>query len=784
MKLIRLGLLGAFLVLFLCLTALAETEGPFCCQIEKKTTDWTENCYVDKFDSSKGVLQSVTVTIESCGYQDFSLDSEDSSARTFTVTSTGSTTTTMPDGSTVDLVLTPQVQVYDLSADSDGWPPDFIGDDAFSFSISDCQNDEIVINDASGLAYFIGAGEQVNFETFATGAATVAGGGAYLYQVNTQIETEICVTYVYQPYLCIRGSKINDCTEMGLEGWTITLKDAAGNPIDTTTTGADGSYEFCNLLPGSYQVCETVEAGWTPVGDVCIPVELIDADAADRDFRNRPLLCIKGKKLDACTGEGLADWEIFLTGYGSTTTGADGSYEFCNLEPGLYEVCEELRAGWTPVGPTCIQVELDCENAEGRDFENIPPMCIEGYKLNACTGEPISGWEIFLKDDTGTTISSKFTEADGSYEFCDLRAGSYEVSEEIRTGWTPDGPTTIPVTLVCEDATDVNFENIPPLCIEGYKLDACDGSGLEDWTIKLYSEYGLEMASVTTGLDGKYSFCNLVPGTYTVCEIPQDGWTPVGEPCQEVTLVCEDETDVNFENKPTHCISGSKINDADGLGLEGWTITLTKPDGTTETTTTDANGAYSFCGLLDGTYTVCETMQDGWTPVGETCITVPLDCEDSTGNDFVNAPEEEEQCETAWAKIEPSTCFPGTGNWGWYTMIPGGTITPEAPYSEEGAIWAGAAKCDLSKGTMVGTAYVTLTATELHVATDLLDSCEAEDMHIWVGYGYPSGPVGRYPYRDADVTLRQPLDTSEDIYIAVHWGDMCCSKCFFDGTCS
>jgi len=163
---------------------------------------------------------------------------------------------------------------------------------------------------------------------------------------------------------------------------------------------------------------------------------------------------------------------------------------------------------------------------------------------------------------------------------------------------------------------------------------------------------------------------------------------------------------------------------------------------------------------------------------------VPLDCEDSTGNDFVNAPEEEEQCETAWAMIEPQTCFPGTGNWGWYTMIPGGTITPEAPYSEEGAIWAGAAKCDLSKGTMVGTASVTLTATELHVATDLLDSCEAEDMHIWVGYGYPSGPVGRYPYRDADATLRQPLDTSKDIYIAVHWGDMCCSKCFFDGTCS
>ena len=56
-------------------------------------------------------------------------------------------------------------------------------------------------------------------------------------------------------------------------------------------------------------------------------------------------------------------------------------------------------------------------------------------------------------------------------------------------------------------------------------------------------------------------------------------------------------------------INGSQ-NDGE-TGIEGVTLTLTKPDGTKATTTTDATGAYSFDNLLPGDYTVTITTPEG-----------------------------------------------------------------------------------------------------------------------------------------------------------------------------
>ncbi len=65
------------------------------------------------------------------------------------------------------------------------------------------------------------------------------------------------------------------------------------------------------------------------------------------------------------------------------------------------------------------------------------------------------------------------------------------------------------------------------------------------------------------------------------------------------------------------CINGSKVG-CDNEPLSGWTITLTKPDGSTATDVTDDNGEYSFCDLPAGSYKVCEETRPGWYPVGQT----------------------------------------------------------------------------------------------------------------------------------------------------------------------
>jgi hypothetical protein len=53
--------------------------------------------------------------------------------------------------------------------------------------------------------------------------------------------------------------------------------------------------------------------------------------------------------------------------------------------------------------------------------------------------------------------------------------------------------------------------------------------------------------------------------------------------------------------------------DLDEVGLAGWQVQLTGP--TTQSITTDGNGAYSFTGLSAGTYTVCVLAPMGWTQI-------------------------------------------------------------------------------------------------------------------------------------------------------------------------
>jgi len=78
---------------------------------------------------------------------------------------------------------------------------------------------------------------------------------------------------------------------------------------------------------------------------------------------------------------------------------------------------------------------------------------------------------------------------------------------------------------------------------------------------------------------------------------------------------------INVSIANNSCISGTKFNDTNSnatrdpgeAGLPGWTIRLTRPDGTSINATTDANGGYKFENLTSGTYRVSEIRQSNWT---------------------------------------------------------------------------------------------------------------------------------------------------------------------------
>mgnify|MGYP000986188097 CR=1 FL=1 len=363
--------------LLLSFSASAETTPPSCGEVPIQQLNYAKTAEVDKFDPSLGELKSVTITVEACGYAWRTLTNQDKipTGVDYTAILVANMVSDIPGvgeqyfeiGETFKFHLMPG-ESYEMLIGSQASPK--------------CDYGEFTISDPADLAKYVGAGQKIQIPVVTNSGIQVSGSTEWSSSGETYMGVIICVTYEYDVPACISGRKINDRTGQGIEGWTINLlKDGA--VIDTTQTDSDGYYEFCDLLPGNYRICEEDRDGWMHVDSSCRDITLSGEDVEDVDFHNVPLLCISGHKFNSKTGEGLSGWTIQLkdsTGavIATTTTGTGGYYEFCGLEAGDYEVCEVLKPGWNAVGQICIDVTLISQDSTDNDFENEPiiPPCV------------------------------------------------------------------------------------------------------------------------------------------------------------------------------------------------------------------------------------------------------------------------------------------------------------------------------------------------------------------------------------------------------------------------
>jgi uncharacterized protein (DUF2141 family) len=232
----------------------------------------------------------------------------------------------------------------------------------------------------------------------------------------------------------------------------------------------------------------------------------------------------------------------------------------------------------------------------------------------------------------------------GSVTFTDVASGTYSVTEVSQPkGWTQTDNTCSSVTIpddgsVC-NIVDTNNKSLGS--IRGTKYEDWDGDGkpfetkwedpLKGFTIYLDTNNNNQLDSgeptSVTDKNGLYSFVNLPAGTYHVREVQKDGWIstyPSSNPANDEYAVNlsagQNVKKKDFGNFKLGTISGMKFNDKDGDGrkdsgeggLSGIIITLKGPKGLTLTTTTAADGSYSFTGLKAGTYTLSETVPSGW----------------------------------------------------------------------------------------------------------------------------------------------------------------------------
>jgi uncharacterized repeat protein (TIGR01451 family) len=447
-----------------------------------------------------------------------------------------------------------------------------------------------------------------------------------------------------------------DSSGPGLSGWTIKLfkKDSSGT-YRTTTTGADGSYSFANLPSGKYYVTEDISSkpGWTQkhTPDHSNSSNYIDMTSGSTTHTGLNFFNYKPSKItvfkyyekqgDDCDGhEGHVDepldhvWFTLSGGPDGISqrehTGDDGTFTWDDLKPGTYTLTEEPPDGFYAPGGNTSSVTVDLGECKTVDIKNEKTVDLDVHKYHVQDHdhEANADYEGVWFRLTGPGYDkSDETDHDGDLTFTGLIPGStYTLTETLPDGhYAPDGTTHV-FTAVAGTDKSYSIANADAASVEITKYD--DANNNKTWdTGEAYldREFKIVGAGGTfegdTGADGKLTFGNLKPGTYTLTEenMPP-GWTVTADKSMsDFVLASGDCYQVSIANFLPATINIFKFNDLNDDGeqagagedaMAGINFTLTGPGGP-YAGVTDGDGRISFTGLVAGKYTLSETLP-GW----------------------------------------------------------------------------------------------------------------------------------------------------------------------------
>ena len=151
------------------------------------------------------------------------------------------------------------------------------------------------------------------------------------------------------------SGRVLDASGNGVANVTVTL---SGAQSATMTTGSDGSYQFTSLAAGNYIVTPS-KTGYAFTPSSASMTNLSASQTANFTARAAPVTyTIGGKVLD---GGGNAEAGVTVTLSGatsaSTTTAADGGYQFTGLAAGSYTVAPS-KNGYSFVPPSSAFTSL------------------------------------------------------------------------------------------------------------------------------------------------------------------------------------------------------------------------------------------------------------------------------------------------------------------------------------------------------------------------------------------------------------------------------------------
>ncbi|OQX23245.1 MAG: hypothetical protein BWK80_27000, partial [Desulfobacteraceae bacterium IS3] len=463
-------------------------------------------------------------------------------------------------------------------------------------------------------------------------------------------------------YHDVNGDKVQSITESGISGVNIVLLDSSGKEVNTKATDAYGVYVFENVSPGTYTVKETDPDGWLSSTANELPVTVPSGGVGTANFGDYEIATIGGTVWDDVNGnlsqdageQGICGVVVTLTdSSGAATvavTDADGIYLFENIVPGTYTVRETDPAAFVSTTGNEVSVTVPENGAGFANFGDRQINTISGRVFNDANGDrTVSPNEkgLFnvkielLGADGITVIATTYTDADGTYNFNNVAPGNYTVRETDPGAYTSTTPNDVAVSMSPGGTATADFGDRETGSINGTVYNDIDSSGTKGAgesgigavTVQLFTGAGTTpIATAVTDVSGRYSFHNLVPGSYRVEETDPAGYASTTDNELTVSVTADQPGIADFGDLQGIKISGKVFNDAnanktqgdDEESISGVTVTLFDKDGNEVATTETTITGYVFENLRPGTYTVEETDPDLYNSTTENEITLTL----------------------------------------------------------------------------------------------------------------------------------------------------------------
>lgn len=390
--------------------------------------------------------------------------------------------------------------------------------------------------------------------------------------------------------------QINSPDGTPIEGASVELESTQGFSYKhTSSTGASGLCRLLILQTGTYRITAHAE-GYSPAED-----QVIISDSTEREQTRilalrTPVYSVKGWVMTH-SGKPVKDATVTINVSsdariaGVTHTPRNGSFVFDNLNPGDYVISTAMDGylGSRLTAPVRhnrqIVLRLDRK-------ARLNGLALDEWR------RPIAGATatISCSGERETRIHSCITQANGRFVFFDLPPQSLNLRVEAEG--CQNFQQQIEITDSIHTIETVLRSN--PILLQGKTIDAKSKQGIPGLLLELLDHPVLsadprKIGETQTGVDGAFSFADLLPANYCIRYTPSNDsrFSPAS---LKLPLAFKDISNLVLEVQATSSVSGL-IADETGVPIPNATVTIRIPGSSQKSIQTDQNGRYAFPAL-------------------------------------------------------------------------------------------------------------------------------------------------------------------------------------------